>query len=119
MGLDAADPPGPRQLFLQRSIRVHASSFMQENMLGLQSLPPEQELVKRREAKRLEVQRRIEAERQAAAEKEQRRREEELRRTSSPTKSARNVSCFSRENTLQIYYMYVYVHVHVYTSRVA
>ena len=88
MGLDAADPPGPRQLFLQRSIRLTASSFMQENMLGLQSLPPEQELAARREAKRQEVQRRIEAERRAAAEKEQRRKEEENRDRKSPTKSS-------------------------------
>ena len=90
LGLDAADPPPPRMLLLQRSIRLYISSFLQENMLGLQSLPTEEELVKRQEAKRQEIQRRIEAERRAAMEREQRRREEQQKQEEwklSPTKN--------------------------------
>ena len=83
LGLDAPDPPPPRVLLLQRAIRTQASNFMQENLLGLQSLPNEEEVEKAREAKRLEIQRRVEAERRAAADREQRRRDESKRQTDS------------------------------------
>lgn len=64
---------------LQRMIRVNATNFLQDTVLGLQSLPTEEELVKLQEAKTLEAQRRIEEERRAAVERERRRKEEQRR----------------------------------------
>ncbi len=60
---------------------------MQENILGLQSLPTEDELEGIREAKRIQVQRRVEAERRAAAERELRRKEDMNRKDDSNNKS--------------------------------
>ena len=62
---------------LQRQIRNCASQFLQENMLGLQSLPNAEELMKLQEARRQEIQRQIAAEKQAAIERERRKREEQ------------------------------------------
>lgn len=55
----------PKQALLQKSIRVYASNFMQENMLGLQNLPTEEQYHKLQEKHTAQVQRRIALERQA------------------------------------------------------
>lgn len=57
-------------------ISAHAGAFLQENLLGLPSLPTEEELTKLREARRQEALRRAEQMRQAA-ELERKRREEQ------------------------------------------
>ena len=46
LGQDCAEPPGPKTLNLQRSIRVQAAGFIQQNLMGLQSLPNEEEVKK-------------------------------------------------------------------------
>ncbi|BFZ10752.1 hypothetical protein BsWGS_13791 [Bradybaena similaris] len=68
--------PNSRQMHLQKSIRLYASHFMQENLMGLQSLPTEEEYNKLREARAAEMQRKIAAERQAAMEAQERERQE-------------------------------------------
>ncbi|XP_005094166.1 rabenosyn-5 [Aplysia californica] len=71
-----------RQLHLQKSIRIYASNFMQENLMGLQALPTEEEYNKLREARAAEIQRKIAAERQAAMDAQERERRERLARDS-------------------------------------
>ncbi|GFO21195.1 Rabenosyn-5 [Plakobranchus ocellatus] len=66
----------PRQVLLQKSIRIYASNFMQDNMIGLQSLPSEEEYNKLRQARAAEIQRRIAAERRAAMEAQDREKKE-------------------------------------------
>lgn len=76
LGLDNSTPPSPKSLRLQQMISAHAGAFLQENLLGLPSLPSEEELSKLREARRQEALRRAEQMRQAA-ELERKRREEQ------------------------------------------
>lgn len=78
LGLDNPQPPTPRSLRLQQMISAHASAFLQENLLGLPSLPTEDELAKLQTAKRVEAQQRIADEKRVAAERERRKREEQL-----------------------------------------
>ena len=80
LGMDAPEPPSNRTAQLQRMIRTHASNFLQQHVMGLTSLPTEEELAKLREAKLLEAQRRIEEERRAAIEREAQRKKEEQQR---------------------------------------
>lgn len=74
LGLNSEEEPSQKQLLLQRSIRIYATNFMQDNMLGLQSLPSEEQYVKLQEARKLEIQNRIAAERQAMFEAQERER---------------------------------------------
>lgn len=70
-----SDPPlTPKQAQLQKAIRAYASNFMQENVIGLQSLPSEEQYQKLQEARKLEIQRRIAKERQATMEAQERER---------------------------------------------
>lgn len=79
LGLDNPQPPTPKSLRLQQMISAHASAFLQENLLGLPSLPTEEELAKIQEANRREAQRRIAEEKRKAMERERelKRREEQ------------------------------------------
>lgn len=72
LGLNNEEEPSQKQLLLQRSIRTYATNFMQDNMLGLQSLPSDEQYLKLQEARKLEIQKRIAAERQATFEAQQR-----------------------------------------------
>ena len=58
-------------------IAARASAFIQENLLGLPTLPTEPELLRLREAKRVEAQRRIAEERRLEREQQRRREEAE------------------------------------------
>ena len=78
LGLSNPEPPTPRALQLQRSIRISVNTYLQENLLGLQALPSEKELKELQEARSLEAQRRLEEERRAAAEREAKRRQQEV-----------------------------------------
>ena len=80
LGMDSAEPPSEKQIRLQKYIRVAISAFLQENMLGLQSLPSQEEVKKLQEKRQQEMQRKIELERQAALERE-RKRQEDLQRS--------------------------------------
>lgn len=75
LDLDKPDPPSAKQASLQKAIRVYASNFMQENMMGLQNLPSEEQYEKLQKKRTAEIQKRIASERQAAfAAQEQERR---------------------------------------------
>lgn len=63
-GLDADPQPHSKQLYLQKAIRIYASNFMQENLMGLQNLPTEEEVLRMQEIRKTEIQRKIAAERQ-------------------------------------------------------
>lgn len=73
-GLDHDPPPNPKQLYLQKAIRIYASNFMQENLMGLQNMPTEEEVNRMQEKRKTEIQRKIAAERQAAMEAQERER---------------------------------------------
>ncbi|XP_053377139.1 rabenosyn-5-like [Mercenaria mercenaria] len=55
----------PKEALLQKSIRVYASNFMQENMMGLQNLPSEEQYQKLQQKHTAQVQKQIALERQA------------------------------------------------------
>ncbi|XP_076448016.1 rabenosyn-5-like [Babylonia areolata] len=73
-GLNADPPPNPKQIYLQKALRIYASNFMQENLMGLQNLPTEEEVKRLQEIRKVEIQRKIAAERQAAMEAQERER---------------------------------------------
>ncbi|KAL8621156.1 hypothetical protein ACOMHN_004827 [Nucella lapillus] len=74
-GLSAdSPPPHPKQLYLQKALRVYASNFMQDNLMGLQNLPTQDEVVRLQEIRKADIQRKIAAERQAAMEAQERER---------------------------------------------
>jgi rabenosyn-5 len=77
LGLDNPEPPTPKALRLQQMIAARASAFIQENLLGLPTLPTEAELARLHEAKRAEAQRRIAEERRLEREQQRRREEAE------------------------------------------
>ncbi|WAR24987.1 RBNS5-like protein [Mya arenaria] len=55
----------PKQALLQKSIRTYASNFMQENMMGLQALPSEEQYAALQKKRTVEVQKQIALDRQA------------------------------------------------------
>ncbi|ESO10047.1 hypothetical protein HELRODRAFT_167891 [Helobdella robusta] len=63
---------------LQQMISVYATSFVQDNLLGLPKLPTESELKKLREARKVEAQRRIAEERKIEQERMKRMEEERI-----------------------------------------
>nr|KAG5697110.1 hypothetical protein BaRGS_002026 [Batillaria attramentaria] len=73
-GLNQDPPPNPKQIYLQKAIRIYASNFMQENLMGLQNMPTEEEVNQMQEKRKTEIQRKIAAERQAAMEAQERER---------------------------------------------
>lgn len=76
-----ADPPPPAtQLKMQKNIRTMATSFMQDNMIGLQALPSEEHYKKLQEARKIEIQQRIADERQASAEAQEKERKQQEQR---------------------------------------
>ena len=69
MGLDTSEPTSQKQLQLQRMIRVYANGYLQDNLMGLQSLPTADQYEKIKERKKEEIQRKIEMEKRAALER--------------------------------------------------
>ncbi|ESO90492.1 hypothetical protein LOTGIDRAFT_217928 [Lottia gigantea] len=67
-------PSAFKQQQLQKAIRMSASGFMQENLMGLQALPTSEQYQELQAKRRAEVQRKIAAERQAAMEAQNRER---------------------------------------------
>ncbi|RWS28292.1 rabenosyn-5-like protein [Leptotrombidium deliense] len=59
-------PLSASQLKVQMNIRLMCTQYLRENMLGLPSLPSEEELLKRQERRREEIQQRIEEEKRQA-----------------------------------------------------
>lgn len=70
--LGTQDDPMPKakQIQLQNYIRMGATNYLKQNMLGLPSLPNQEELVKLQEERRLEIQRRIEQEKRIVLEEQ-------------------------------------------------
>ncbi|XP_052286156.1 rabenosyn-5-like isoform X14 [Dreissena polymorpha] len=62
---DSEESVSHKQDQLQKSIRTYASNFMQENMMGLQNLPSEEQYTKLQKRKTAKVQERIANERKA------------------------------------------------------
>ncbi|XP_059165514.1 rabenosyn-5-like [Physella acuta] len=81
LGLDLNSEQGnnPKQIHLQKAIRLYASNFMQENLMGLQALPSEEDYNKLREKRASEIQRKIAAERQAAMNAQEKERQDRER----------------------------------------
>ncbi|CAL1539277.1 unnamed protein product [Lymnaea stagnalis] len=77
--LNTEQGANPKQVHLQKSIRLYASNFMQENLMGLQALPSEEDYNKLRQRRAEEIQRKIAAERQAVMEAQERERQERER----------------------------------------
>ncbi|KAL4226333.1 Rabenosyn-5 [Mactra antiquata] len=65
LGSDKEEGPSVKQALLQKSVRVYASNFMQENMMGLQNLPTEEQYDKLQKMRTAEIQKEIALERQA------------------------------------------------------
>lgn len=68
-GLDSENTPSPKQLQLQRMVREYANSYLQKNLLGLQSLPTMEQYEELKEQRKMEIQSKIEFEKQAAMER--------------------------------------------------
>ncbi|KAK7102506.1 hypothetical protein V1264_020714 [Littorina saxatilis] len=86
-GLNLDPPPNIKQLKLQKAIRMYASNFMQDNLMGLQNLPTEEEVKRLQDIRKADIQRKIAAERQAAMDAQEReriQREKDLSAFSSP-----------------------------------
>lgn len=83
-GLDHNPPPNPKQLYLQKAIRVNASNFMQDNLMGLQNMPTEEEVNHMQEKRKTEIQRKIAAERQAVMEAQERERQQREKESFAP-----------------------------------
>jgi len=60
--------PLPRTMLLQSQIRRAAINFIKETLVGLPSLPSDEELLRRQEERRKEMERRVEEERRRAEE---------------------------------------------------
>ena len=65
--LNSDPPPNPKQLYLQKALRMYASNFMQDNLMGLQNMPSQEEVVRLQEIRKAQIQRKIAAERQVGA----------------------------------------------------
>jgi rabenosyn-5 len=76
--------PSPTQMQVQAKIRLSATHYLRENMIGLASLPSQEELIKVQEERRLEIERKIKLEKQQALEEQAKHS-----RSSSPTSSRR------------------------------
>ncbi|XP_071507987.1 rabenosyn-5-like [Diadema antillarum] len=61
----------PSQQKLRRNVRSEAVRFLQDHMLGLQPLPPEEEIIRLQEKRRAAIARRLEEERRARAQQMQ------------------------------------------------
>ena len=87
-GYDAEQVPSAKQTQLQKSIRLYATTFMQDNMIGLQSLPTEEQYNAVQEKRKQEIQRRIALERQAAfeAQEKEKKQREQLESRDAPSK---------------------------------
>ncbi|XP_046371772.2 rabenosyn-5-like [Haliotis rufescens] len=86
------DPqPNPRQLYLQKAIRVYASNFMHENLLGLQVLPTEEEYKILQGRRKEEIQRKIAAERQAAMDAQEKEKRQDEPGVKSPTEGVKQL----------------------------
>ncbi|XP_062977479.1 rabenosyn-5 [Elgaria multicarinata webbii] len=72
LGLNEEPQPHPRTLQLQRMIRYSATLFVQEKLLGLMSLPTQDQYEELKEKRKQELDRKLQMERQATLETQRR-----------------------------------------------
>lgn len=72
LGFEDDQTPPAKQIILQKAIRSCASTFMQENMMGLQALPTTEQYKNLQEKRKIEIQQRIAHERQMTIEAQER-----------------------------------------------
>nr|XP_060622230.1 rabenosyn-5 [Anolis sagrei ordinatus] len=72
LGLNEEPQPHPRTLQLQRMIRYSATLFVQEKLLGLMSLPTQDQYEGLKEKRKQELERKLQMERQATLETQRR-----------------------------------------------
>ncbi|XP_078241359.1 rabenosyn-5 isoform X2 [Pogona vitticeps] len=72
LGLNEETQPHPRTLQLQRMIRYSATLFVQEKLLGLMSLPTQDQYEELKERRKQELDRKLQMERQATLETQRR-----------------------------------------------
>ena len=73
LGIGEHPQPTPIQLQLQAKMRLAATQFLKENMIGLPSLPSTEELEKAQEERRQAIQRKIQEEKDLALQEQRRR----------------------------------------------
>ncbi|XP_044307166.1 rabenosyn-5 [Varanus komodoensis] len=78
LGLNEEPQPHPRTLHLQRMIRYSATLFVQEKLLGLMSLPTQDQYEELKEKKKQELERKLQMERQATLETQRRLEEKSM-----------------------------------------
>ncbi|KAL5014503.1 hypothetical protein ScPMuIL_008773 [Solemya velum] len=89
LGFEDDKTPAAKQIILQKAIRSYASTFMQENMMGLQALPTIEQYTNLQEKRKIEIQQRIAYERQVTIEAQEReKRIEESHHKDVPIKSS-------------------------------
>lgn len=65
-GLDSEQGPSPKQELLQKAVRLYAANFMQENMMGLEQLPSEEQYAELQRKRTDQIRNQIAQERKAA-----------------------------------------------------
>nr|XP_034962425.1 rabenosyn-5 isoform X1 [Zootoca vivipara]XP_034962426.1 rabenosyn-5 isoform X1 [Zootoca vivipara] len=78
LGLNEEPQPHPRTLQLQRMIRYSATLFVQEKLLGLMSLPTQEQYEELKEKRKQELDRKLQMERQATLETQRRLEEKHM-----------------------------------------
>ncbi|XP_060079177.1 rabenosyn-5-like [Ylistrum balloti] len=93
LGMNSEEGPTAKQVQLQKAIRMRASNVMQENVIGLQALPTEEQYAVLQERRKQQVQRRIALERQATLEAQERemKQREQKEQKDQPSKPAAGI----------------------------
>ncbi|XP_042306892.1 rabenosyn-5 [Sceloporus undulatus] len=78
LGLNEEPQPHPRTLQLQRMIRYSATLFVQEKLLGLMSLPTQDQYEELKEKRKQELDRKLQMERQATLEIQRRQEDKSM-----------------------------------------
>ncbi|ELU11604.1 hypothetical protein CAPTEDRAFT_181514 [Capitella teleta] len=86
LGLSDPDTVTAKSAQLQRNIRSSVSGYLQQNLLGLQTLPTEKELDELQETRQLEAQRRLEDERRTAEANKRKMKPQKIPKTPSPVR---------------------------------
>ena len=101
--MDTEAGPSAKQALLQKSVRVYASNFMQENMVGLQNLPTEEQYAKLQSKRTEQIQKQIALERQQtlhAQQEEQKKLEKQASVQSNEEKKESTGSSHKKTNSV-------------------
>ncbi|KAI1278741.1 Rabenosyn-5 [Halotydeus destructor] len=75
LGMDSFPPPEDMQLKLQAKLRLAATQFLKEHMIGLPSTPSQDEFVKAQEQRQLEIDRKVQNEKKRALDDQNRKQQ--------------------------------------------